>query len=69
MGCPCKKCQKDVIDGFNGYVSEAPPWAPEGTPPEAYCYGCENEDIDDAEDRRQEDQIEAALRAGRLDCV
>lgn len=65
----CGKCSTPVDDGVNGTVYEPAPWQPSGAPPEVCCWGCEAEAELAAEDRRQEDQIEAALRAGRMDLV
>lgn len=66
MNC---KCGTPVVEGQNGTVYEAPPWMPEGSSGGAICYACENNAEQDAEDERQECQIDAAIRAGRMDLI
>jgi hypothetical protein len=63
------KCGTVVQDGVNGTVDPPPPWAAWDEPPQATCYGCENKGELEGDTQRQQQTIDAALRAGRVDLV
>lgn len=61
----CHTCNCWVDDNVNGAISIAP-WDSAGV---AQCYSCENKEMEEAELLQMQKSIEAAMKAGRFDCV
>lgn len=64
----CHSCQCSIIDGQNGCISPPPPWDPSGVSI-AECYACENKAMQEAEIDQVQRSVDAAMKAGRFDCL
>jgi hypothetical protein len=64
----CHKCKCEVVDGANGSISPPPPWDP-SSDSIAECYACENKAEQEYEQEQVRKSVDAAMKAGRFDCL